>query len=70
MRPRGPSEVTDSAAFHAQVQHGGAPSTKYDRDRSELLRDEAEIQLELRHVHAATTPLSPSPHPLAPAHTP
>ena len=35
------------------MQHGGAPSTKYDRDRSELLRDEAEIQLELRHVHAA-----------------
>ena len=36
-----------------RVQHGGAPSTKFDRDRSELLRDEAEIQLELRHVHAA-----------------
>ena len=36
-----------------RVQHGGAPSTKFDRERSELLRDEAEIQLELRHVHAA-----------------
>ena len=36
-----------------RVQHGGAPSSKFDRERSELLRDEAEIQLELRHVHAA-----------------
>ena len=60
MRPRGPAGIPDSATLYAQVQHGGAPSTKYDRDRSELLRDEAEIQLELRHVHAATTPLSPS----------